>query len=430
MLNKRIPTIIGLLIVTAVVVAWYLLASGTLKQNSENFTPNKVSITNVSDTRFSVSWTTKNPTYGYIEYGESGGKIVTKALDDRGGDRKFLTHHVTVVNLQPNSQYSFRIISGEPERRYDNNQKPYSVTTGPVITEIPVARSVYGEIEGGDDDLIIYLTLPGSYPASVVGKKKGNYNVNISTIRTEDLKRYASYDPNASIIQLTVDTGKLITNISTSTESINPVPKITIGKDADYRNTQNYEQNTVAEATTTPQQIEILNVEPLEVNQDNINLVENVPVSITNPAIDGEVLASLKPEFRGKGTPNIRLIITISGQKNISDSTVITSNGEWEWTPPIDLGIGKQKITVAYTDNNDKEQKIEKTFVISTATSSSVPAFVATSSASTKPSTSPRITLPATESGVPVTGIFEVTVGTMGIGLLLLILGGVGLLMI
>lgn len=44
------------------------------------------------------------------------------------------------------------------------------------------------------------------------------------------------------------------------------------------------------------------------------------------------------------------------------------------------------------------------------------------------PSASPRVTMPDTSGGTPVTGIFEVTVGTVSIGLLLLILGLFGLL--
>lgn len=48
--------------------------------------------------------------------------------------------------------------------------------------------------------------------------------------------------------------------------------------------------------------------------------------------------------------------------------------------------------------------------------------------ASPTPTPSPRVTMPDTSEGTPVTGIFEVTVGTISIGLLLLILGLFGLL--
>lgn len=54
----------------------------------------------------------------------------------------------------------------------------------------------------------------------------------------------------------------------------------------------------------------------------------------------------------------------------------------------------------------------------------------ATASASGSASPSPRTVMPDTEDGVPVTGVFEVTVASVSIGLLLLILGIFGLLVI
>lgn len=48
--------------------------------------------------------------------------------------------------------------------------------------------------------------------------------------------------------------------------------------------------------------------------------------------------------------------------------------------------------------------------------------------ASPTPTPSPRVSMPDTSEGTPVTGIFEVTVGTISIGLLLLIIGLIGLL--
>jgi hypothetical protein len=46
------------------------------------------------------------------------------------------------------------------------------------------------------------------------------------------------------------------------------------------------------------------------------------------------------------------------------------------------------------------------------------------------PSASPRVTMPDTTDGTPVTGVFEVTVGTISVGLILLLLGVFGLLVL
>jgi len=72
----------------------------------------------------------------------------------------------------------------------------------------------------------------------------------------------------------------------------------------------------------------------------------------------------------------------------------------------------------------------------STSPSSSVKASAsvkASSTTSTKTATASattRVTMPDTAEGVPVTGIFEITAGTIGAGVLLIILGALGLLLL
>lgn len=51
-----------------------------------------------------------------------------------------------------------------------------------------------------------------------------------------------------------------------------------------------------------------------------------------------------------------------------------------------------------------------------------------TATATATPIASPRVTMPDTEGGVPVTGVFEVTAGTISLGLILLLIGLFGLL--
>lgn len=111
---------------------------------STQIAPEKIRITNIADNKFSVSWITKDSTSGVIEYGKVGEKITTKELDDRDADNKsseYYTHHVTVDGLQPSTEYAFRILSSESQTRYDNNGSPYTLTTGPVVGEMPSSQN-------------------------------------------------------------------------------------------------------------------------------------------------------------------------------------------------------------------------------------------------------------------------------------------------
>lgn len=65
---------------------------------------------------------------------------------------------------------------------------------------------------------------------------------------------------------------------------------------------------------------------------------------------------------------------------------------------------------------------------VSPSPSPSVKASTAATVASPTPTPSTRAAMPDTSEGVPVTGVFEITVGTVSVGLLLLVLGLFGLL--
>jgi len=425
MLGKKIPTILALLLLgVAIGAGYYFFSKSQIAVNPEEI-PNNIKITNIADNKFSVSWTTKSATIGNVEYGVSGEKLGGSAGDDKGNS-KYKTHHITISKLQPNTQYNFRILSGEPTNRFDNKGLPYTVVTGPVISTVPVAKNLYGEVTGTNEDTLVYITLPGAYPASTTLKNNGAYNISISTIRTNDLKNYITYDPAATVVGITLDDGKGSTQVSASTANITPVPKITMGKNEDFRNAFT---PTVAEVDSNfaeiivgspmPQSVQIFNVEPLSAD---INVVVDGKATITNPSTEGEVLTTTKPEFRGNGEESSTITIAISGQKAVSDTVKVDSNGEWRWTPPIELKTGKQKITVSYMDTNDKAQKIERSFSITTTKVDSVPALVATSSAMA----TPRIAMPATNSGVPVTGVMTHTIAT---GIMAAIMMVTGLLM-
>lgn len=82
---KRIPTLLGLFLLGAglVTVSW-LINSDTLflTKASPPYTPENIRITNLSDTSFTISFTTATPVLGTLSYGTSptGGNV---ALDDR-----------------------------------------------------------------------------------------------------------------------------------------------------------------------------------------------------------------------------------------------------------------------------------------------------------------------------------------------------------
>lgn len=466
LLSRRFPTILGLFIFILMLGGSYWLWTNNLSQTGFVPTPSKVRITNVADNKFTVSFITDVPTSGEVEYGVVGEQLTERALDDRdlgGVSGEYLTHHVTVEGLQPNTSYAFRIIAGGGNHRFDNNGSPYSVTTGPTIAATPVAKSLYGEVGGEEKDIagsIVYVTLPGSAPASTLVTSSGNYSLPISVMRTADLSRYIEYDQAATLASVTVEGGGMQSVVTVNTANIEPVPKIILGQNADY-SAQSPVQVAQVEPTTPISSTEpagnaatVFNVEPLEGSE---NLATGGTVTILNPGSDGETLASTRPEFRGMGPVGTVISLTIHSTSNFADTVVVNSDGTWTWSPPTSLAEGQHTITLAYVDLEGVEQTISRIFTVSSALAESgEPSFEATPSAtkstapsstpttssntveggvsptpspspsitsSIMPSPSPREQMPSTESGVPVSGIVTPTMLTALLGILVIVSG-------
>jgi hypothetical protein len=440
LLTRKFPTILGLLLLVALIAIAIYYFQGKTTKVSQDIVPTNVRITNISDNKFSVSWTTKVPAIGSIEYGQVGEKLTNIALDERDTTTKasYLTHHVTVLKLQPSTEYAFRILSGEKSTRFDNNGSPYTTATGPVIGETPVSQNLYGSVQLLSkipaDGSIVYLTLPGGATASTLIRQTGNYAFTLSTIRTADNRSYVKYDPSATIASITVELGDQHSLSSVSLANSAPVPTITLGQNVDYLNVD--QAASIAEIQTG-EAATIFNVEPLS-SQSEINVVSTTTVTILNPKTNGEVLTTLRPEFRGTGPAGTTLSIAISGQKAISDNVTIATDSTWSFAPVIDLKAGKQKIAVSYVGTDGVTTRLEREFTINTSGAALDPAFVSSPSASikatasTKPATgsaTPRAGMPDTSEGTPVSGVIENTLLTLGLGIVIMVVGAALLLL-
>lgn len=444
LLTRRFPTILGLFLLIGGVLGAIFYFQGSSKVSSPDLVPEKVRITNVSDNKFSVSWVTKTPTSGSLEYGGVGDKLTTLAKDERNisTEGKYLTHHVVVQGLQPNTQYAFRIL-GENSSRFDNNGSPYLTSTGPVIGATPPSQNFYGNVllpsKQPAEGSIVYLTLPGGATASTLVGTSGNYAFTLSTMRSSDLRTYLKFDPSATIANITVEAGDLQSISAVSLANSAPVPSITLGQNTDFLNIAQAPSvaqvipGETPEPTIAPETPSIFNVEPL--SEPDINAVTTGTVTLLNPKEAGETLTTLRPEFRGTGPAGLTLSIALTGQKAISDTVQIAADGTWAWAPVIDLKAGKQTITVSYSGTTGGTQRITREFTINTSGGSLDPAFVSSPSASTvarasvKPSSSatssatPRAAMPDTTDGTPVTGVIENTLLTSGLGIVIIILG-------
>ena len=429
------PTALGLLILlVAIGVGVYLVQSRTSLdlEADETNTPKQVRITNISEAGFSVSWLTEKPVSGRIDLGTEAKLLKQQALDERdrlsGDIGEYETHYVTVKELSPNTKYYFKILSNN--KQYDNNGRLFELTTGIVLGTPPAADPVYGKIltpsGTAAEGTVVYINVAGGTALSALAKNNGNWALSLSTARTADLSSYLSYDSQATIVNIQAQGGKLgIAEAVTTTANDSPVPDISLGQNYDFRTTAGAQQTVVAESTTG-EKSSGFELGPIVAENGKTASVSG-EVSLDNPSFDGEVINATQPAFIGTGPPGTVLSIEVNSENLYTGSATVDENGEWEFSPPEGLEPGEHTVTVAYIDSIGQEQTITRSFVIAAAGESEEPAITATPSGETvaSPSSAPRTSMPATDTGVPEPGGLTPTLILLIMGLGFLIGGGV-----
>lgn len=209
--DKRIPTVLALvLLLVGLSATSWLVRNGVpiSSQADSKSIPENIRITNISDTSFTISFSTQKQVIGIIRYGIDS-RTNSVAIDDRDKNfnvsKKYFMHHVTIQGLQPQTKYFFAIIADNKE--FLNNDAFFETTTAPKL-EIAQnsSSSLKGTVAFPDDvseETIVYVTNQNAQTFSSIVTVKGTYEIPLDTLRTRDLLTYFSF-PDEEILQMLV----------------------------------------------------------------------------------------------------------------------------------------------------------------------------------------------------------------------------------
>lgn len=378
-------------------------------------TPRQVRITNLTSNDFVVSWITTNPVTGFLKYGTDESSLDHSASDNRdkltGDTNVYRTHYVTVTDLEPETDYYFKI--GSENLLYDRNGQAFNITT-PAILGTPTDFKVYGKVlnpaQTPAEGAIVYVTLSGATPLSGLVESNGNYLIPISTARSLDLKNYALFDPTTTPMSVVVETGRdEATKIAATTGNSQPIPDIVLGQ-----NLLNSDSQVVATSQTFP------TATPIPTAQPTTSISS---ISIDEIPVDQTILYTQKPQFNGSAPPNVTLQITIHSSSIYTGEVATDASGTWSYQVPDNLEPGSHTLTIAYLDTNGITQQISRTFVVQASETSNSGQYGSTTNL--VPTTTPTPTLivpvrtynPETTHAMPVSGSTSQTLTLIFLGL-------------
>lgn len=428
---------------------------------SADSVPQDVRISNITDTSFTVSWTTAKDVIGYVSWGQSSSLGQLARPVDTSTKR---VHFVTVKDLTPSTNHFFVINSGGSE--HDNNGVPWAVQTGPTLSASTSTTLASGRVLNANNtpasNVLVYLNGGAFSQLSTTTSPNGTWTIPLSTARTKTLTSYSTLTQD-SVVEVFVQGVGSVSTSQALISQMNPLPDMILGQTYDFRN------STINASTGLPE----ANVNlPESEDTESIGGPGGLDVSgeaeteafssVTINSIDepNEVIFTTLPEFFGDGPPGTELVITVESDP-ITEEVNVSSSGTWRWSPPEDLDEGEHKITVKWFDSQGVLRSLTRTFVVQAAEGE--PSFVSTPSGSTatpsptsspKPSPTPtksptpsptavvtatpsatptptlsptatptRASIPSTESGMPVAGSLTPTLLLGSIGLLLFISG-------
>ncbi len=384
--NKRIPTLLGLLLITlGIGLTTFIVNKETLLQINATSTqqPQNVRITNIKDTSFTVSYTTKDKISGSVNYGkdQSLGLTALDIRDKQSEVKDYLIHNIEINNLTPLTKYYFTIISGQ--NTYLNHNQPFQVTTGPSLDNTSLStKKIKGKLVlpngNNPSEAIVYITAENSEVISALATQNGTYEVPLGFVRTGDLSSYFVFTQN-TLIKMLAFGDSLSSNASLLSNQAESVPTITLSKDYDFVS------NDVSNASPSA------NLESFPSFESTSSASKSKKPQILTPKKD-EGFTDDQPLFKGTGLPKEDVQIIIHSDENIQAGIITDQNGNWSYRPKETLSPGEHTITMITRDASGILRTITQSFVVYAAGTQIPNAVGSPTPTPTKPTITPTPT--------------------------------------
>ncbi len=328
----KVPTVITLLFIFILVIFFArLFTNSTVPSRASNTTIKRVEIANLSPYQASIYWQTANKEKGWIILGESESQLNQVVLDERDVSSKinpYINHFAVLKNLKENHRYFFKVFGNDKVLTFSTPQS--SQTAGSL-------SPAYGKVIKSNDqpleNAIVIISFDNTFPLIALTKVTGEWLIPLN------IKAPSNREPvTIEIISEDNEISTVIAGLS----QLSPIPQtIVMGKNYNFvEAAPNVLSATTDQPNETKKAIDILY--PKE-----------------NALIPGRT-----PLIKGVSQPKSEVFIVINSKKTYSAKVVSDTAGNWSYSLPENLELGKHTITITSTDEKGNQVLVQRNFTI------------------------------------------------------------------
>jgi len=371
--HKKIPNlfVFALLIGSLGTIFWLSNNAVIFRgRAAPNNAPENIRIANVSDTTFTVSYTTTDAVFGTLAYGTDGA-LGNVGYDDRdqisSTSQNYFVHHITIKALLPQTTYYFSIQSGS--ETFTDNGTLFQITTAPKITTVPppalapVAGKIISPTGQAEITALVLMTADGTQTLSTLTKPDGTFVLPVNGLLDQPLTQYASLTNDTKLTLLVTD-GLNRSEAVAFYSQTNPLPFITVSKNYEFTISPDALLDTNVDASSSA-----------SVQEDISDTSGDTFPSFTAfeaPSDDPKILTPKKdqtfndqqPTFEGIAVPNKTVEIVINSETPITATVKADSKGNWEYRPSKKLTPGKHTVTITTRDRFNLVKTITQSFTV------------------------------------------------------------------
>ncbi len=202
MQNNKLNSVLNFLSVALLAVSLpltlYIVRSGNLDFRISAFEsedPKQITITDISNSSYRVSWITEKPVYGSVKSISSLQPIVDSVETSY--------HSLEVKNLNPGSDYSFQLLSGgtlyDTVYRVRTSSNAQANNNRWIVGQI-FAKDGIKTQSGGIVTLKLKIGSTESQLASAVINETGGYKINVASLLTNDLQKQFPWQQKVDLV--------------------------------------------------------------------------------------------------------------------------------------------------------------------------------------------------------------------------------------